>query len=88
MNKFTPGPWRVQDDGRQINVRTADGMPICELWLVGNETRANAQLLSASPVLLAALKNLLISHAIPSSICKERIAYEEAQVAIARAEQL
>lgn len=36
--------------------------------------------------LLAALRGMLDAHAVPSSICKERHAYDEARSAIAKAE--
>jgi hypothetical protein len=63
------------------------------------ESMANAQLIAAAPEtaaerdrlktsnseLLEALKGLLDAHAIPSSVCKERPAYDAAKLAISKA---
>lgn len=43
------------------------------------------RLISAAPELLEALQGLLDAHAVPSSICAERPAYEAAKAAIAKA---
>lgn len=69
--KHTPGPWKACDYGRdsyglQMSTVAADGgcNRICELVPHGKpsldeETVANAQLIAASPELLAALQRLL-----------------------------
>lgn len=93
MSTYTSSPWWVTDAG----VRN-DGGYICLINKPSRyygqneryekettERQANAQLIAAAPQLFEALQNLLGAHAIPSSICKERPAYEAAQAAIAKA---
>lgn len=52
----------------------------------GEIDEANARLIASAPELLEALRGLLDAHAVPSSICKERPAYDAARAAIAKAE--
>jgi hypothetical protein len=61
-SKHAPGPWHVVEDAKRLDVRAADGEPICSLW---TRTRrvdadcANAKLIAASPALADALDELL-----------------------------
>jgi hypothetical protein len=100
MNTFnhTPGPWACnmsfgnwhirQDpanwDGRGYQgICTAPAAP--KNTQQGDMFKANARLITASPDLLDALQDLLNAHAVPSSVCKERPAYEKALAAIDKA---
>ena len=51
----------------------------------GEETAANARLIAAAPDLLSALNGAIEHWPVPSSICKDRHAYEAARAAIAKA---
>lgn len=48
-------------------------------------THPDIRLIEAAPDLLEALRALVDAHAVPSSTCKERPAYEAARAAIAKA---
>ncbi len=60
-NKFTPGPWRVGDNGATVfGPKTAAVSPrtiatLTKVPMVLNETKANARLIAAAPELLEAL---------------------------------
>lgn len=96
-NSFTPGPWKVFEHSWSETSIVADGFDhgICLLDInhATEESQdqdaevmsANARLISAAPDLLEALRMMLDAHAIPSTGCKERPAYEAAQAAIAKA---
>ena len=67
-NKFTQGPWRVEDDGRERLEITCDArkdrvaVAFVEVGFdepFESEQEANARLLSAAPELFEALKILL-----------------------------
>ena len=49
------------------------------------ERFANVSLIESAPDLLQALKSMVKAHPIPSTVCKERPAYEAALSAIAKA---
>lgn len=92
MSKHTPGPWT--HTGREFNdVYDSDGQLIAvALHLrVGKpersvaQTAANARLIAAAPDLLEALRGALEHWPVPSSICKDRPAWEAARTAIAKA---
>ncbi len=66
--KHTPGPWKVgrptNDDGtpvsyRHISTRDDDFGDLATIWSAGDDTavEANAMLIAAAPVMLAALKD-------------------------------
>lgn len=63
----TPGPWRLDDDGRGIIGEGEVGVGKAFAWQPNNAARprtadeeaANARLLVAAPMLLAAVKGLL-----------------------------
>ena len=93
MISHTPGPWRanyrnspsgewfdgvVGPDGERIRV---DGLTLTS----GPVARANSVLIAAAPDLLEALQEVMEAHAVPSSICAERPAYDKARAAIAKA---
>lgn len=64
MNKHTPGPWII--DGLDISPKCDDELSICTVqrvdvggakgWFHGGVTAANAYLIAAAPLLLAALE--------------------------------
>ena len=92
QQKHTPGPWEAEwhRKYKQWNVFPESGKAVVSVTdLCGEyskeETEANARLIAAAPELLEALQGLLDCMAIPSSICKERPAYEAARAAIAKA---
>jgi len=71
-SKFTPGPWFVEQSektpiyvspvGRQENISICNVLVMDEdysesgAWINGDQTKANAKLISAAPELLAALE--------------------------------
>ncbi|NWC74267.1 hypothetical protein HX823_09275 [Pseudomonas sp. P7759] len=68
MNKHTPGPWVVDPDS-PTDISPADDLCLVIAcishvdeaggrWLFGEQSKANANLIAASPDLLAALLNL------------------------------
>lgn len=75
----TPGPWIIDDKagdrfGQRVWVQAEHGNYICELVRDGRfRERVNAQLISAAPDLLLALKELLNANdAIDQSVCTRR----------------
>ena len=97
MSEHTTGPWMAEWlDGDYYISPVGDKsvvisivMPIDaggdKYYFYGPVTDANARLLAAAPDLLDALIAMVDSHPVPSSICKERPAYESAIAAIAKA---
>lgn len=86
MGKHTPGPWIVR--GNSICVDETDDRLAMHVKIHGgnrDDNKANARLIASAPDLLAALASMVEAHAVPSSICKERPAYEAACAAIAKA---
>lgn len=51
----TPGPWSTRKIGEHILINSAGDLPVCEVAMWND---ADAALIAASPLLLAALKNL------------------------------
>lgn len=95
MSKHTPGPWKAHfeeayfvtgpDLGRvamMMNLKGAHGLGGRRS---GDESASNARLIAAAPELLEALRGALEHWPVPSSICKDRPAYEAARAAIAKA---
>lgn len=67
-NKFTPGPWIIDPDSL-TDISPADDLRLGVAsishadeaggrWIFGEQSRANASLISAAPDLLEALENL------------------------------
>ena len=90
--KHTPGPWnclRRSSADRAIVCAETQPLDICVLSnrdkSIG-QVNANALLIAAAPDLLKALKAMVEAHAIPSTGCKSRTAYEHAIAAITKAE--
>lgn len=102
MAKHTPGPWKVESDGRGPYV-VADGEPcrICTIECKSFKTNggpqdwADAHLIAAAPDLLAALEAIIKADDLDprtwESICAASIAYADAMTlaatAIAKARQ-
>ena len=83
------GCWHVRQD--PVNWDGRGYQAICTLpaerkgTLYGDMFAANARLITAAPDLLEALQDLLNAHAVPSSVCNDRPAYEKALAAIDKA---
>ena len=69
MSKYTPGPWKVEQDGkRMLCIRASNGRKPANIngdigyKKDGNdiEIKANARLIASAPELLEVLKELLI----------------------------
>ncbi len=58
MSEFTPGPWRVDDETRQIE-SLDPGYGVIGLVYDADGDRANAHLIAAAPELFAACKAAL-----------------------------
>ena len=72
--RHTPGPWKAVYVG-------------CGDWdLTGPVTQEDWTLAAAAPDLLEALRGVIEHWPVPSSICKDRSAYEAARAAISQAE--
>ena len=94
---ITPGPWSLakvkNKTGRITRLVPVDSEKMSVLTVVDDgETYfaavyldSDARLIAAAPELLEALKDLLDATAIPSTVCKERAAYDKALAAIAKA---
>lgn len=54
-------------------------------WLLNESSAELRRLHSVNAELLEALQGLIDAHAVPSSACKERPAYDAARAAVARA---
>jgi hypothetical protein len=96
-DKFTPGPWNNYAGDDIYCVYDATGKKICQIEPVDivfwnavhrEQADANEALIAAAPELLQAMEALLSEHAVPSSGCKDRPAYEQARAAIAKARGL
>ncbi len=94
MSKHTPGPWAMPDSGQgRISKVGANGgwdgliatADCGDYARSRDEGLANARLIAAAPDLLEALRGALEHWPVPSSICKDRPAYEAARAAIAKA---
>jgi len=57
MSQFTPGPWKI--DGREITARSGASIVVGDRGLAGDNTTADAKLISASPDLLALVQQAL-----------------------------
>lgn len=59
----TPGPWRItdRDDAWEI-APSGCGQSLAEITYTGGNAEANARLIAAAPVLLAALEALVAAH--------------------------
>ena len=90
MNKFTPGPWRV-NKSNGMRIAAGRNTPIAETLGAHllEEEHANARLIAAAPELLASLKTiadwreLTHSHDLPEIVLWLEV---EARAAIAKAE--
>jgi hypothetical protein len=97
MSAHTPGPWharqwqcravtsvgRISDNAlgfEQIAECSANGRQVST-----EQEEADARLIAAAPELLEALEDLIDAHAVPSTACKERGAYDKARAVIAKA---
>ena len=91
MSKHTPGPWAHTGNGDITGIEDngfgRGSVDVCSVYLrtVKGRTEANARLIAAAPDLLEALKGALEHWPVPSSICKDRPAYEAARAAIKKA---
>lgn len=98
MSTFTPGPWSyvdhswacigvyAHDTTRGVaSLSIEDEVTEDDQYQLEVEMQANARLIAAAPELLAALIAMVDAHAVPSSGCKERPAYDAARAAIAKA---
>ena len=95
--KFAPGPWRLHEwtshdihgaiEACGMQVVDADGRMVSAgaMECPSIEEEANLSLIAAAPELLEALQGLIDAHAVPSSACKERPAYNAARKAISKA---
>jgi len=94
MSKHTPGPWLIAENGKtfvyalgtnQTNVFWCDVQSAGSEKASDQEKQANAALIAAAPDLLEALIGALDHWPVPSSICKDRPAYEAACAAVLKA---
>lgn len=100
MNAHTPGPWKFETVRTSCGICHKIGefqrgnkiTYACVYDDYGSPDNpdskallANARLMASAPDLLEALCEFMAEHAIPSSICTERPAYEKAIAAIAKA---
>lgn len=69
MNKHTPGPWRIRENGQRISIdsESVDFLGLAEINPSGNTggiptqlNRANARLIAAAPDLLEIAEGLLM----------------------------
>lgn len=78
MNKYTPGPWFIEDNGRAISSNAVTGIALVSManirygwdgpdFVTASHRAANARLIAAAPELLEALK-----------YCRNKIAYMQA----------
>lgn len=71
MSTHTPGPWRVDQPGRECGVEGARGEPVCAMLFNASNgvpleaSKANARLIAAAPELFDAL-------------CKMQVAFRQA----------
>lgn len=58
MDKWTKGPWSVEDDKGHITI-IGNGFPIAEMWISDGNHHHNAKLIAAAPEMAAALREIL-----------------------------
>jgi len=90
--QHTPGPWEAffkhKYDEWHVSIPMSDGGMRWALFDDGvrsENPEGDARLIAAAPELLAALRAMLDANAVPSSICKQRPAYDAARAAISKA---
>lgn len=91
MSKHTPGPWSIYNGGQdEFMVCTERNGPrtiIAEVAGDSDTARANAKILAASPEMLDALKEILVSLATYSDGYNLKVSIRNfAEIAIAKAE--
>lgn len=96
MSTHTEGPWRVDDNGRDVRAGGRGGLFVARAYEIEQDEppygadvqqwEANARLIAAAPDLLAALKRSLNWLASYPGGCASN-AYDAARAAIAQAEQ-
>lgn len=74
MSAHTPGPWKVEDDGREVVVYAVEGscrVASIELDNLDDRSHAlrDARLIAAAPDLLAALKLVEFGNAVTHHKC-------------------
>jgi hypothetical protein len=89
--RHTPGPWIAvgfwveHPSDKRPDICNCDPRSMDQEGRSDAEILANARLIAAAPDLLEALRGALEHWPVPSSICKDRPAWEAARAAIAKA---
>lgn len=90
MDKHTPGPWHISDNGEEFGIYPPDGISPIGFVDYGNSGDANAKLIAAAPDMLATLKSVrsAIVEKAPDTLWADLIgtAVDVIDAAIAKAE--
>lgn len=100
MSNHTPAPWSVRKLKRNDEIvdcfvcaNDVNGFAYDSEIMGDDEYHENierkladAHLIAAAPELMEALKEMIDAYPTPSSVCKERTAFEKAHAALAKAQ--